>query len=401
MNPQTDEPSGRDQSAPSGLLGYLMIAGALILAVWNFADTERPSNKNAPTTNAVAPRNDAVHSPISNDENKQVTGNDSDQLFVLSLFDSTTGTDTSYHFSERKWDEFLREYPKRIDEKSETSRVDESSTSRSKLTPNTASERRTGHAALSAPETRAVIERCALYLAGVKATTVAPESIVGFRHADYGIETRVWDSFSTIQQFDMLYLYAERAVPGSGERMLALLARASAQQYDGAKYDPALKKHLELEASLKDKELRFEAPTPPISSTKLSVEDVSKIEALDKYLNGRKLGGAAEVMQRYFPLSATEAAELLVATGSLPKAIEQQLATLGPSGRTGWFDVVTLDLSLKYPVVLREPSLQAEAVVAKIEKVKVSKAAKKVPVSEIPTVKPKEPIKPLRRPLRR
>jgi|GEM_PF-2187295 len=398
MNPRTNETSDRDLSAPSSLLGYLMIVGGLILGVWYFTETVPPSNEHSSTTTADSMRIDTRTLPMSNGENKQATGDVPERFVVLRLRDSATGKYTSHRFSERAWYGVLHDYPKLADQNVDTVRTDKSSTSRPEISSNAVPERKTGHASLSVPETRAAIDRCALYLEGIKATTVAPDSIVGFRHTEYGIETRVWDSFSTIQKIEMNYLYAERAVPGSGEQVLARLAKALAQQYDGAKYDTALKPYLELEAGAKQNELRFEAPTPPISNTKLPAEDRSKIEALDKYLNGRQFGGASDVMQRYFPLSATEAAELLVAEGSLRKAIEHQLTTFGPPGRAGWFELVTQDLSLKYAEVLREPTLQAEAAFAKIEKETVFKPAKKVPVPEIPTVKPKAPVKPLRRP---
>lgn len=90
-------------------------------------------------------------------------------------------------------------------------------------------------------------------------------------------------------------------------------------------------------------------------------DDVARIETLsNKYLEvGRQFHEPFHVMQRYFPLSATEAAEQLVAAPTLSKAIECQLSVRGPRARNAWFQLVTLDISRNNRAVLLEPSLQA------------------------------------------
>src|SRR5438067_749824 len=64
------------------------------------------------------------------------------------------------------------------------------------------------------------------------------KSGVGFEpdtHA--GIKLETWRDLPTVYMYETMYLSAESAGAGGGERALALLARALAQEYKGAEDD--------------------------------------------------------------------------------------------------------------------------------------------------------------------
>ena len=208
-------------------------------------------------------------------------------------------------------------------------------------------------------EVSAVIGRCAFYLDNSAAIVLSPESLVGFNPADYGLNAHDLDLVPTVPKIKMLYLAAERAVPGSGERLFALLCRALAQAYGGPKLEPAFLRYFELEAVPTNVELRFELPEPPIPRP-LGPDEIAKYRALIKYQRGARLGGPFVALQRTNNLTALEAAKLWTATRSFEGAIAYQLAIMQPMDRQQWFLLETKRALENYGGVLLEPSLQRE-----------------------------------------
>ncbi len=210
------------------------------------------------------------------------------------------------------------------------------------------------------PKSLAALERCAFYLDHAAANVFTPEAIVGFNPETYGLESRVWEALPTFQKLAAIYLGADRASPGSGEKVLALLSQYLARLRDGAKYEPAFQSILNLKVN--DNKIRFQLPDSPIPNSELTDDEIAKIEAMSKYLgNGAKLEGPFRELQRAFELSESDTRELLTLTRSVPRAIHYQLSRMEPKSRQRWFLSATSKIASVYPVVLIESSLRMEA----------------------------------------
>ncbi len=203
------------------------------------------------------------------------------------------------------------------------------------------------------------IRTCAFYLDLSTAIPATPEGIVGFHPAEYGIDARIWSSFATIQKLETMLRAAERSVPGSGGWVLATLSKAITQAHDNAALEPAFQdlRHLDVPT----KPLKFARLEPLTPAKRLPVDELAKIEKLVEYLESETMfGGPCDVLQQFgYPPSL--AAKLLVATRSLPNAIEFALSQQSLIDRQRWYLSATEHVSRHTDSVLREPNLRDEA----------------------------------------
>ena len=135
-------------------------------------------------------------------------------------------------------------------------------------------------------------------------------------------DRNAWNAFPTVRKIEAAVVAADVASPTGGERVLALLSRALAQEYDAIRYEPALERYL---ASELPSEVRFSSVAPSaFDSVTVGRVERSAILALSKYAdNSGAFGGTAGVLLSHFGLPDDEAYRILRSSDSASVALEQ------------------------------------------------------------------------------
>lgn len=137
-----------------------------------------------------------------------------------------------------------------------------------------------------------------------------------------------WASFPLVRKFETLYLAAEQHTPEQGGKLLALMAQSLAQQYDGVRYDPALKEYLSLQPPA---QISFAIRID--STVTLDPKIQRAILAISRYTERGHLGGAAGILQYYFNLPPETAYEILRTSPTNDVALARGLEHVPPEDR--------------------------------------------------------------------
>jgi hypothetical protein len=167
-------------------------------------------------------------------------------------------------------------------------------------------------------ETAAALDRAASYLVDQPGLETHLLQSVGYEHP--GILDDVWRQMAPVHRLEAAYLSAEAQAAGSGERMLALMSRAMAQQYEGARYDSVLRPYLQQPAPTP---VQF-APLTDQNLAKLranmSVKARGVIERLALYSETTSLG-PYQILTSYFGLEDAASRHVLYTTRTTNEAL--------------------------------------------------------------------------------
>jgi hypothetical protein len=166
------------------------------------------------------------------------------------------------------------------------------------------------------------LDRAANYLFDHPALEQHLLQAVGFDHAQ--IPEAVWRDLSPLYRLEAAYLSAEAHEARSGERFLALLSRAMAQQYEGARYDPLLRPLLQQPAPAA---VRFAPLTlQQIDERRPQLTPAARrtMERLAVYCETTCLG-PYQVLTSYFGLTEPEARRIMLGTRTARQALVEAI----------------------------------------------------------------------------
>ena len=168
----------------------------------------------------------------------------------------------------------------------------------------------------SIPEQQAKALRAASYYTegGHHLTDLLIKKGVGFEHDTHaGIDRQKWRSLPSVYMLETMYLSAEAASPGGGDRALQLLAIALSQRYKAAEDDPALKELVRLGRENAGKPVEFKGISrKPGEFPKLDAKQKAAIDALAHYCEGGAGAfSARSVLIDRMGLEPTDANEIL------------------------------------------------------------------------------------------
>ena len=149
------------------------------------------------------------------------------------------------------------------------------------------------------PEVKA-LEKVAAYM--VEGPDPAGKALreIGYQHV--GMTEESWRSFTPYHKIETAYLSAERGSPGGGQRMLAMLSKSLAQEYDSAGHDPVFKRY----------QTQADSATPIVfarlspsddhrdSSRELTPEARRGIETLSRYCDSGQFGPRTILRDHFF-----------------------------------------------------------------------------------------------------
>lgn len=157
-----------------------------------------------------------------------------------------------------------------------------------------------------------------------------------------------------IRKIEAAYLAAEQAeLSKGGERFLAMMSKALAQEYRAARSEAALGSYIDVRDS--PDTIRF-AP-PPQGKRVARAPHVEAIKVLSRYCAGGPLGSTDLVIERYFGLDASRAFEILRGSRSSEDALLTAFAEVPEAEREGKLRVLTRDVSKHYRSVRYETAL--------------------------------------------
>jgi hypothetical protein len=152
-----------------------------------------------------------------------------------------------------------------------------------------------------------------------------------------------WASFPIVRKIESAYLAAEHSRPGEGANVLALLAQSLAQQYDGVKYDPALKGYYAIPS-----------PSRPTFATILGANDKPELAvqkailAISRYTERGHMGGAAGILQYYFNLPPEVAYDILRSSATNEVALTRGFARVPLERRHARLELLVSDLDATF-----------------------------------------------------
>jgi hypothetical protein len=187
-----------------------------------------------------------------------------------------------------------------------------------------------GHAAALPEGARKAVEKAASFLATATDPVEARLREIGYDHP--GIPDGVWRSFTPYGKMETAYRSAEAGGKGGGERMLALLSRSLAQEYECAAEDPDLKPYLD--RPVEGAPPRFAAlePADRGRAADLPPEVRKALHTVSAYCDGGEFGPRA-VLHEYFQLGHDQAEEILRTSRTHEQALERGLLAVEASRR--------------------------------------------------------------------
>ena len=134
----------------------------------------------------------------------------------------------------------------------------------------------------------------------------------------------MWRSYTPVGKLETAYHSAEAAAPGGGQRMLALLSRSLAQEYEPVRSDPALSGYIERDAG--NSPLAFATLDPKDDdhekSDHVPPEARRAIEAMTHYCDDGGFGPRT-VMTECFGLDHQQADQILSTSRTHQQALER------------------------------------------------------------------------------
>ena len=208
-------------------------------------------------------------------------------------------------------------------------------------------------------EHRAVVEAVAKYHAF--ATDGLDQRLRDLGYVPPADDT-VWAAFPAVRKIEAAFVAAEEAAPGGGQRFLALLARALAQEYEAIRYEPALATYFD------DGPIRAVAFAnigwDGIADGTLGVVERQAIAVVAKYAEGSgPLGGIQGVLSTHFDLTGDRAYEILRSSRSPAEALERGYLEIAASrseanARMSLLRLID-EVQVVYPAALSEPAFES------------------------------------------
>lgn len=146
-----------------------------------------------------------------------------------------------------------------------------------------------------------------------------------------GIHDDVWLPMPPVRKMETAYLAAERAGKGGGERFLALLSKAMAQQYESAGKSQALLAFVAKADAVEPVKFAELDRTKESALAPLSPKEKAAVDALAEYSEGGGIGPRAALVE-YLGLSTEEAYDIMRTSGS-PKEILHTAIQVVPEAR--------------------------------------------------------------------
>jgi hypothetical protein len=177
---------------------------------------------------------------------------------------------------------------------------------------------------------------------------------LGYTHP--GIPAQAWREFSPTARLETAYLSAEEAVPGGGERMLALLSRALAQEYESAANDENLRQFIKLKV---EGRVAFrEISDRNLSERRAKIaEPVRKaIEALSVYCEGGGFGMRA-VLVYFFSIEPGRAEQIMRTGSTVQDILLRGAAEVSPANLDGAMVRLVSNLDREFESIRAERSL--------------------------------------------
>lgn len=181
-------------------------------------------------------------------------------------------------------------------------------------------------------QTAAALDRAATYLAEQPGLETHLLQSVGYEHP--GITDEVWRQMAPVHRLEAAYLSAEANAAGSGERMLALMSRAMAQQFEGARYDTVLRPYVQQSVPATSERLQFATLTDKKLAelrANMSVRARGVIERMSLYAETTCLG-PYQILTSYFGLEEVATRHVLNTTRTTNEALASALL-LVPEGQ--------------------------------------------------------------------
>jgi len=194
--------------------------------------------------------------------------------------------------------------------------------------------------------------------------------VAGGDHADHrlrqlgydhpGITDEAWRSFTPQTKIETAYLSAEAGGKGGGGRMLAMLSKSLAIDYESARYDA----HLTTYVNFPDDgtPLRFATLEPAAddsgSRAQLTTEAHQAVEAASKYCDGGKFGPRT-VLTEYFQLDEWRTTEILRTSRTHKQVLERGLLAVEAPQRGGAMGSLISELRKEYEPARSEPAFES------------------------------------------
>ena len=135
----------------------------------------------------------------------------------------------------------------------------------------------------------------------------------------------VWDAFPAVRKIEEAVLAADRATPSGRQRVLALLSRALAQEYDAIRYEPALENYFSSD-NVSEVSFSTARPSSPGFAT-VGQAERRAILVLAQYADeSGAFGGTEGVLLSQFGLADDQAYAILRSSGSAAEALERGYA---------------------------------------------------------------------------
>ncbi len=172
------------------------------------------------------------------------------------------------------------------------------------------------------------------------------------------VATDIWRQYPAIKKIETAYLAAEAAEPNAGgSKLLALLSRDLAQQYEPIHTEPSLRQYLDLEASPAD--IRFASPKTTASPIKMKPELRQAIGKIADYCGrGGQLGSPQLVLQEYFGLKEELAYQVLNESATHTEAFQRALSHVSSQQRDVTIRRLAENVAAQYEAAKYEVSLK-------------------------------------------
>jgi hypothetical protein len=134
--------------------------------------------------------------------------------------------------------------------------------------------------------------------------------------------TQEWGRFPVVRKLEIAYAAAEKAGPGGGTQMLALLAQDLKGRYESVAYEPALRPLLMIPAKPPVAFQSGDLPPPPV----LEPSKRGAIATISRYSEGGALGGPQGILEHYFDLPSSTTYDILRKAKTPEEALVMGLA---------------------------------------------------------------------------
>ncbi len=148
---------------------------------------------------------------------------------------------------------------------------------------------------------------------------------VGYSHSEF--DDKVWRSLTADEQISAAYMSAEKAAPGGGERMLAMMSRNLAQDYESVAFHPNLSEFVRRGNSISG-QIAFArlATDPKTAAAQVGPEARAAIGKLSYFCEG----GIRSALTNHFGLSSVDTMHILLNhRGTTAEMLESAYAKAG------------------------------------------------------------------------